>query len=81
MKYGVAVVSPRVAIRSVCVYHPPGQMGVVWLALYHFVLMGRAGAPPRSDRSGVPQVEKVLWKNSLLEPHTHTCSSGIEEGY
>lgn len=32
MKYGVAVVSPRVAIRSVCVYHPPGRMGVVGLA-------------------------------------------------
>lgn len=33
MKYGVEVVSPRVAIRSVFVYHPPGQMGVVGLAI------------------------------------------------
>lgn len=33
MKYGVAVVSPRVAIRSVCFYHPPSQMGVVGLAI------------------------------------------------
>lgn len=78
MKYGVAVVSPRVAIRSVCVYHPPGQMGVVGLALYHFVIMGRAGAPRREG--GVPHVEKALGNMAFLN-HTHTCSSGIEEGY
>lgn len=64
MKYGVAVVSPRVAIRSVRVFQsPPGQMGVGGVSFIYKILFFWGGGGGSS-----------LEKGCFLEPppHTHT---------
>lgn len=87
MKYGVAVVSPRVAIRSILYYfqsHPArwvlvGVSFIIYLFLFIYlkIFVGEGGG-------------SFLGKGGLFPPgpihtqtraHAHTCSSGIEEGY
>ncbi len=69
MKYGVAVVSPTVAIRSVCVYHPPRPDGCGGGVSYitFLSLEGLGGAP----KGEVPQVERVFGEIAFFEPHTY----------
>lgn len=68
MKYGVAVVSPRVAIRSVlCFSIPPGQMGV-WLGVsfyYIYLSVFFWGG-------GVPFLQMGGFFPWALHTHTHT---------
>lgn len=76
MKYGVAVVSPRVAIRSVCVFqsHPVGGVSFViynFLSLLFLFLWAlHRDIPPRLG----------LKKDMRAEPAARMTRSGVVKG-